>query len=225
MLAIRAAVDSGAQGIEIDIHMTRDHQLILQHDETLDRMTTGSGRVEDHPWHGYIDGLKSKGTDKAEPVALLSQVLDYLLSPEVPHGFILVLDVKDDQSLTVLDELKKLLENDNNNYFEYSKKLLIYLGVWREDFAQHSRDLFKTSKTPPLLTLISEECPNSSSFPLYDAFNLDIDRISEEIVKEVNLLGKDVLLWTCNSKEQVDKAKKLKVKGILTDDPLIIFLK
>lgn len=215
LLAIRAAVDSGAQGVEIDIHLTHDRQLILQHDETLDRMTTGSGRVEDHPWHGYIDGLKTKGSDTAEPIALLSQVFDYLMSPAVPSGFVLVLDVKDDQSLSVLDELKGLLEN----YSDYSKKLRVYLGVWRDDFAQHARSLF--DNTGPLLTLIAEDCP-VEKIPLYDAFNLDVDRITEEIVKTAASLGKDVLLWTCNSTEQVAKAKKLAVQGILTDDPLSV---
>ena len=217
LLAIRAAVDSGAQGVEIDIHLTHDHQLILQHDETLDRMTNGTGKIEDHPWHGYIDGLKSKGTDTAEPVALLSQVLEYLLSSAVPDGFVLVLDVKDDQSLKVLDELKNLLENV---YHDYSSKLCVYLGVWREDFAQYARTLFKPNGSL-LLTLIAEEC-SPSSLKLYDAFNLDVDRITKEIVLEANSLGKNVLLWTCNSSEKVAKAKNLSVQGILTDDPLSI---
>ena len=40
-----SAVDAGADGLEIDIHMTKDGELVLIHDETLDRTTNGSGSV------------------------------------------------------------------------------------------------------------------------------------------------------------------------------------
>jgi glycerophosphoryl diester phosphodiesterase len=30
------------------------------HDPSLDRTTNGTGLIKDRPWHGYIDGLKSK---------------------------------------------------------------------------------------------------------------------------------------------------------------------
>ncbi len=212
LLAIRAAVDSGAQGVEIDLHVTHDKQVILQHDETLDRMTNGSGRVDEHPWHGYIDGLKTKGTDTPEHVALLSQVMAYLQEKD---DFTLVLDVKDDQSLTVLDELAGVISGN---------KFRIYLGVWRDDFALHARSLFPPGNSV-LLTLIAESCtPEQVQSPLYDAFNLDVDQITEQVVKDANKLGKDVLLWTCNSPDQIAKAKLLKVQGILTDDPLSVYM-
>ena len=41
----RAAVASGATVIEADVRTTRDGQLVVLHDATLDRTTTGSGRV------------------------------------------------------------------------------------------------------------------------------------------------------------------------------------
>ena len=214
LLAIRSAVDSGANGIEIDIHLTQDHQIILQHDETLDRMTNGSGRVDQHPWHGHIDGLKTKGSDSAEHVALLKDVLDYLLTTAVPSGFIVVLDVKDDQSLQILNELKILLDTLPN----YSERLRIYLGVWREDFAHHARSLFHKNL---LLTLIAESC-TQNDLQFYDAFNLDVDQVTEDVVRAARQQGKDVLLWTCNSVHQIAKAKQLQVQGILTDDPLSI---
>lgn len=47
MAAFRAAIDAGADGIEADVHMTRDEKLVLIHDETIDRTTDGRGRVGD----------------------------------------------------------------------------------------------------------------------------------------------------------------------------------
>ncbi|MBG6225127.1 glycerophosphoryl diester phosphodiesterase [Arthrobacter sp. CAN_A2] len=42
------ALADGADGVECDVHLTRDEQLVCIHDTTLDRTTSGSGRVADH---------------------------------------------------------------------------------------------------------------------------------------------------------------------------------
>ena len=39
------AIADGADGVECDLHLTADGQLVLLHDETVDRTSTGSGRV------------------------------------------------------------------------------------------------------------------------------------------------------------------------------------
>jgi glycerophosphoryl diester phosphodiesterase len=52
--AIKNCIALGVDMVEIDIQKTKDNQLILMHDETLDRTTTGSGRVKD--W--TLDSLK-----------------------------------------------------------------------------------------------------------------------------------------------------------------------
>lgn len=45
--AILQAARDGAEVIEIDIKRTKDGHLVLMHDDTVDRTTNGSGRVED----------------------------------------------------------------------------------------------------------------------------------------------------------------------------------
>lgn len=45
--AFRLAVEMGADGIELDVHLSRDGELIVIHDETVDRTTNGTGRVAD----------------------------------------------------------------------------------------------------------------------------------------------------------------------------------
>ena len=45
--ALREAVRLGVQMIEFDLAMTKDGQLVLMHDATIDRTTNGSGRVAD----------------------------------------------------------------------------------------------------------------------------------------------------------------------------------
>ncbi|MCL6482167.1 MAG: glycerophosphodiester phosphodiesterase [Firmicutes bacterium] len=48
LAAFRRAVELGAQFIETDLRLTRDSHLVALHDETLDRTTSGHGRVEDY---------------------------------------------------------------------------------------------------------------------------------------------------------------------------------
>jgi glycerophosphoryl diester phosphodiesterase len=48
ILAIENAIDMGVDIIEIDLKKTSDNELILMHDHTLDRTTTGTGYVKDY---------------------------------------------------------------------------------------------------------------------------------------------------------------------------------
>lgn len=180
----------------------------------------GTGRVDERPWDGYIDKLKTVGAPD-EPVARLHEILAFLCSNERHQAhspFVVVLDVKDDQSLLILDELKAVL----SGFPAWHSVLKIYLGVWRQDFALHARQVFSPADGL-ILTLIADEVdlPTVQS-SLYDAFNLDVERVTEEIVQEAAKLGKDVLLWTCNSEDQIKRAKALNIQGILTDNPLLI---
>ncbi|MFM9402026.1 glycerophosphodiester phosphodiesterase family protein [Myroides odoratimimus] len=47
LLAIKNCIDMGVQMVEIDVRRTRDGEFILLHDNTLDRTTTGKGKVEE----------------------------------------------------------------------------------------------------------------------------------------------------------------------------------
>ena len=47
LAAVRAAIKVGADMVELDVTLTSDGQVVVIHDETLDRTTNGSGRVSD----------------------------------------------------------------------------------------------------------------------------------------------------------------------------------
>ncbi|MBN2010542.1 metallophosphoesterase [candidate division KSB1 bacterium] len=48
LAAFREAIRLGAHMIEFDVRMTRDGELVLLHDETIDRTTDGTGNVAEH---------------------------------------------------------------------------------------------------------------------------------------------------------------------------------
>ena len=45
--AFQLAVDMGADGIECDIHQTKDGVLVVCHDDTIQRTSTGSGKISE----------------------------------------------------------------------------------------------------------------------------------------------------------------------------------
>ncbi|WP_297870757.1 glycerophosphodiester phosphodiesterase [uncultured Oscillibacter sp.] len=47
MLAFRKAVEAGADGIELDVQLTRDGEPVILHDEQVDRTTDGTGWVKE----------------------------------------------------------------------------------------------------------------------------------------------------------------------------------
>ena len=50
LAAFRLAHELDADMVEFDVHLTADDRLVVIHDDTLERTTTGSGYVRDHTW-------------------------------------------------------------------------------------------------------------------------------------------------------------------------------
>jgi glycerophosphoryl diester phosphodiesterase len=94
LLAFRNALALGADLIETDVHLSADGQIIVLHDPTLDRTTSGQGAV------GRLSGeqigkVRLKANDgrlTAEPVPTLAALLDVL----APSGASLLLEIKTD---------------------------------------------------------------------------------------------------------------------------------
>ena len=48
LVAIERAIDMQVDFIEIDIHQSKDGEIVLMHDATLDRTTNGTGPISDY---------------------------------------------------------------------------------------------------------------------------------------------------------------------------------
>lgn len=48
--SFRKAVALGVDAVECDVHLSKDGVLVVHHDETLDRTTSGKGFIRDHSW-------------------------------------------------------------------------------------------------------------------------------------------------------------------------------
>ena len=50
LLAFNNAINMGIQVIELDIHRTRDGIIVINHDDTIDRLTNGTGLIRKMSW-------------------------------------------------------------------------------------------------------------------------------------------------------------------------------
>lgn len=93
--AFQAAHDLGCTWIETDVNTTSDGVVLAFHDSTLDRVTQGTGQVNDFR-HQDLAGLRVAGESS---VPTLREVLEALPTLQVN------IDVKDEASVTALADL------------------------------------------------------------------------------------------------------------------------
>ena len=72
MPAFEHAVNLGYRYVETDVHVTSDGVLLAFHDDVLDRVTDGTGRIDQLPW-ATVQRAK---VDGREPIPLLEDLLE-----------------------------------------------------------------------------------------------------------------------------------------------------
>jgi len=77
--AFAGAVEMGADGIELDVHLTKDGEIVVAHDERLERVSDGTGYINDHT----LEELKLMDFSKTLPgkvcrIPALSEVFSLL---------------------------------------------------------------------------------------------------------------------------------------------------
>lgn len=85
--------DRGLVGIELDVQLTKDGEIVVIHDERIDRTTDGYGFVRDYTLEGIRRFHIYTGMDKAERIPTFVEVLD-LLEDKLKDGFKLNIELK-----------------------------------------------------------------------------------------------------------------------------------
>lgn len=73
------AMASGADGIELDVHLSRDGELVVIHDDTLDRTTDGSGPVGAYSLRElkrFNAAARFAGRFQPQPIPTLAEVVE-----------------------------------------------------------------------------------------------------------------------------------------------------
>ncbi len=98
MAAFRLAHEAGCDMIEFDIHLTKDDELVVVHDDTLDRTTSGTGFVRDHTL-AEIQMLSASHGNAAYPSERVPS-LDEVLAWAARAGASLAPEIKQPRSET-----------------------------------------------------------------------------------------------------------------------------
>ena len=96
LAAFQKAIEMGADGIELDVQMTRDGELVVIHDETINRTSNGKGYVKNHTLEELKQYDFSYGFElyKEEKIPTLREVYERLkptqltINVELKNGII-----------------------------------------------------------------------------------------------------------------------------------------
>lgn len=91
--AIRRALDMGVAAVEVDVQLTKDGELAVIHDDTVDRTTNGTGFVRDFT----LASLKRLDAGKGEAIPSLAEVVQ-----EVAGRAHLVVELKHPEAAPVI---------------------------------------------------------------------------------------------------------------------------
>ncbi|KAF9402177.1 hypothetical protein BGX21_010984 [Mortierella sp. AD011] len=216
ILSMAQAIKDGADGLEGDLHLTADDEIIVMHDPSLDRTTNGTGMVKDRPWHGYIDGLKSK----KEPHVGVPRCIDVLafLAQEGNEKVWWNIDIKMNNSPSkLLSKFAKLIE-DNFPGRDFSSQII--LGLWHPKFlAAADKYLPKFSRIHIgfSIGIAQEHFPPST----VDGYSINFMVLStpegRQFIKEMQAAGKQILAWTVNDTLEARECVRMGIDYVLTD--------
>lgn len=113
MAAFQLAVDEGADGIELDVHLSKDGEIVVIHDDTLNRTTNGTGNVHEKDLaelKTYDAGSWFDPKFSEERIPLLQEVIDIL-----PESVFLNIEIKNSPIVHtgIEQKLVDLLEKNN----------------------------------------------------------------------------------------------------------------
>jgi glycerophosphoryl diester phosphodiesterase len=81
MLAFTEGAKAGAEGLELDVQMTKDGEVVVIHDEKVDRTTDGKGFVKDFSASDIRNldaGVLHKSLGRKERIPFLKEVFEWL---------------------------------------------------------------------------------------------------------------------------------------------------
>ncbi|TGK11437.1 glycerophosphodiester phosphodiesterase [Leptospira fletcheri] len=220
MLAFRKAIEAGADWIELDVTLSLDRQIVVIHDDTLDRTTDLSGPVRDFTFDliRTADAGSWKGRHFAkEPVPDLWSVWESVLKSD------LGLNIEIKSSAYESEPKGKSIEHslvDFANSKSAFSRTLFSSFCW--DSLARIRELSFEAR---LGVLIGGETPAweealELAFRL-NAFSLNLSSsiASREVVEKIQSEGFKVFVYTLNSIEELKTGILNGVDGIFTNYP------
>jgi glycerophosphoryl diester phosphodiesterase len=207
--AFELAIKQGAQMIEVDLHLTADHHVVVIHDPVLDHTTNRTGRVDQLT----LAEIKQADAGKGERVPTLEETLDLTLGKVR-----LYLEIKDPRAAS--ETLR-----------------LIKARGCQSEVILASFDFPLMHRLEPEVTGI-ERCliigvtslkglvKRHEKFPWMSLRQINIETVSlqyelcfTKLVRKIKDRGKKLYVWTVDDEQDFARLKEYKVDGIVTNVP------
>ncbi len=210
--AFKKAIEVRADGIELDIHLTKDGEIVVIHDETIDRTTNGTGEVDSFTLmelQKFDAGSWFDERFKQERIPTLKEVFDLLIT----ENFTGQLNIE--------------LKTDQKNYPGLVAKTL----QLQSDYQLPCEVVYSSFNPNSLIEMYALDKNQQLAFLLEKEEMLDYDFGEVEIsayhpgyellnqVEQLDLARLPLRVWTVNDPKQVEECIQRQVEAIFSDDP------
>lgn len=211
--AFALAMEQGADGIELDVQMTKDGQVVVIHDETIDRVSDGTGAVRDYTLEELKKFHFSNHMENYENAVIptLKEVLDLikssnmLLNIELKTGIYWYPNLEE-KTMELVKEAGMEDRVIYSSFNHYSIKKILELNP-------HAECAFLYSD---VILNVDKYAKNAGVCGLHPAvYHLKM----AEFLKEYQESGLKVRVWTVNKKEDMEKFIKADLEAVITNYP------
>jgi glycerophosphoryl diester phosphodiesterase len=199
--SFKKAVELGVDALELDVRRTADGEVVVIHDDKVDRVTDGSGLVGELS----LEEIKGFTMEKGEKVPSLGEALDFLKG-----------------KVKVLVELKEAGFEDKVLELVKERGMVddVIVISFHEEALARVRELDKKVATG--LIYVRHKRPVEAALGLGAGYLLPLYRFTHSAdVKKAHTAGLKVIVWTINTPQEATTYKQKNVDGITTDNPNI----
>ncbi|WP_140486089.1 glycerophosphodiester phosphodiesterase [Flavobacterium sp. GSA192] len=211
LASFQKAIDLQVDAIELDVHLSVDNELMVIHDETIDRTTNGKGKVNQFTKAELQDFC----IENQHKIPTLQEVFDLVRR----RCFINVELKTFETAAKVVDLIEKNIREKN---WEYSDFL-----VSSFDWDALEEVNFVNSKIP-IAVLTETDLDKALAFAKIiqaKAINPDFQLLNIENTRKLQENGFEVYPWTVNETADIKKMQSFSVNGIISDFPDRIYFK
>lgn len=217
ILSLREGIKSGAKGLEIDVHKSKDNKLVVIHDEDIERTFVGRGLVKDFTLEELksFKNRKKLFRDNEEcHIPTLEEVLD--LIKDIDIDILLNIELKTDviQYLGIEEDVINLIKS-------YGVEDKIIVSSFNHESIKKVKSIsnIKTGilYESPIINIVEY----AKSLGAY-AIHPDIRLVSEELIKEAHENNLKINIFTVNNPMHMRLLIKNKVDGAFTDYPELL---
>ena len=200
--AYHQAFSDGADGLEIDVRLSKDKKPIIFHDEDTSRLFKKSLEIKNTTFFE----LGALGNNENR-IPLLDEVLDFL--PQNKECFI---EIKSDaNTVPFLDKLK--IEKKNITFLSFDKNVVVALKKrFPNKLVFQSFHMLQIERYG--IKKILEFYKNGNS----DGLSIDIRDLSNKTIDKLLEKKIDLIIWTLNSMERLKELSKKNIRAIITDE-------